>query len=60
MRYARILAVKGPTVDRRTNLYKTERGLERAIRHEVKRMRQPGPYMVERYVDGVRAVEVVG
>lgn len=60
MRYARIMAVKGPTVDRRTNVYLTERGLERAIAGQIKAMRTPGPYMVERYIDGKRVVEIVG
>lgn len=52
--YARVLSVHGSTVDRRTPTYKSERGLLRGIRKEIKRLPGRGPYMVERYESGKR------
>jgi len=56
MFYARIITVVGGGVDRRTNNYTTIKGLERAIKATIKCIKSPGPYMVERYVGGERAV----
>jgi hypothetical protein len=52
--YARILAVHGPTVDRRTRSCLTADDLRLAVDRQVKAMRQRGPYLVEWYHDGER------
>lgn len=52
MMYARVMPMKGSSIDRRTPTYKSERTLLLGIKREVKRLRQPGPYLVMKYDSG--------
>lgn len=54
MYYARVIPMWGAGPDRRTPTYKTERGMLQGIRRELRRLRNPGPFMVEQYVEGKR------
>lgn len=54
MMHARIMAVRGPAVDRRTKDVHNARQLDRQVDRALRSLRMPGPYLVERYAEGAR------
>ena len=52
--YARLMPIHGSNgVDRCTRMCKDQAALERAIKRQCYAIREPGPYMVMRYDNGI-------